>query len=836
MTSFFGSSISINKALLLNNLNIVPLLVVLLLLVQTAATVIHPHIFSTLSAQVVLPSDGKNTIEESSRVTTNSDSAAATRDSKQLVLVIDVDNTLYNEKEKGIERQIAQNIYKFCQQRLNYTKEYCDQLHHEYGSTVEGIRHNLLMRNQKHSFHNNGSNITNTADHIDEDVDAFLIETLQAFYQEVYDNVDVTPLLRFSHGRFPNNTGYLHDVDIDAKQSVFPLVQLLKLLPCPVYLASNSPRHHVLKVLSALGMRKCNFAGILTPDHRHHNRTTVYTSFPTKSSPHIFFDSLFTKHPLDQHRVILLDDSLYSLQMASQCGIDGILISHSNNNDAAHSGIFGVTLQQGLGYALQYNSNSLDDNSIGRNIITTSSFPSRDDQGNNQTYKFSDIKYLESKNYIDGLSINDEVWNRLIKEVSLLNISNEGELHVVDLGCGLLSMLQSLLDGLEAEIEAGTSKSKINNNNSDNTYIRSNNLQGLLLSTITSWVQGRRKKYDDAFVANKTKATSRPGFVDSIPSIKEIHYYAYEVNQNLLVPCQEKLRNMGFVQVQNTLSENNSNEYIFTGSVKSRKKETIAIRVYLRFRDFASDTVLHPIHLLIGCCFADLFESETLSKEILRFVSTRDKHIERNVLMYFPITYAGTTSFLPPSPIDGENNIPSDTIAFRLYSESLANRHGQCVDASRFVDELEKVGAELVAKRSSNWNIDPNRNSYLWETLLHFFEKCTLSELILHRWNATGWIDRARKLRPSMYVSNVDLLFRLQQSTVAYQNLSKSQDEARKNETVKEIIFTSRQKVEVVEKKWSLLNDDDVQLGPDFIERKFYCYSNTCLCFKKPIF
>jgi hypothetical protein len=240
MTSFFGSSISINKALLLNNLNIVPLLVVLLLLVQTAATVIHPHIFSTLSAQVVLPSDGKNTIEESSRVTTNSDSAAATRDSKQLVLVIDVDNTLYNEKEKGIERQIAQNIYKFCQQRLNYTKEYCDQLHHEYGSTVEGIRHNLLMRNQKHSFHNNGSNITNTADHIDEDVDAFLIETLQAFYQEVYDNVDVTPLLRFSHGRFPNNTGYLHDVDIDAKQSVFPLVQLLKSLPCPVYLASNS--------------------------------------------------------------------------------------------------------------------------------------------------------------------------------------------------------------------------------------------------------------------------------------------------------------------------------------------------------------------------------------------------------------------------------------------------------------------------------------------------------------------------------------------------------------------------------------------------------------------
>jgi hypothetical protein len=124
---------------------------------------------------------------------------------------------------------------------------------------------------------------------------------------------------------------------------------------------------------------------------------------------------------------------------------------------------------------------------------------------------------------------------------------------------------------------------------------------------------------------------------------------------------------MGFVQVQNTLSENNINENIFTGSVKGKKKITIAIRVYLRFCDYVSDTVLHPIHLLIGCCFVDLFDSETLSKEILCFVSTRDKHIERNVLMYFSITYAGTTSFLPPSPIDGENNIPLDTILFRLY-------------------------------------------------------------------------------------------------------------------------------------------------------------------------
>lgn len=835
MTSIYGSSISSNPALPINR-NVVPL-IVLLLVLQTTATVIHPHVVSTLTAAQAVSSHGKNLLESSEA------NATSNRKNKQLVLVIDVDNTLYNEKEKGIERQIAQNIYKFCQKRLNYTQEYCDQLHQEYGSTIEGIRHNLLRHNKNHSFQTNGSNIT-----VDNDVHDFLIDTLQAFYQEVYDNVDVTPLLRrFSHSRLPNNTGYLHDVEIDAQQTVFPLVQLLQSLPCPVYIASNSPLHHVLKVLSALGMRRCNFAGILTPDHYYYNRTTAHHSFPTKSSPRIFFESLLTKHPLDQHRVILLDDSLYSLQKASQCGIDGILISHSNDNDAVHSGTLGVTLQQGLGYALQYDVQPFDDGSIGRNGVTTSlpSINIQDDQGNNQTYKFSDIRYLESKNYIDTLSINEQVWNHLIQEVSLLNLSNEGELHVVDLGCGLLSMLQSLLYGVKAEREASTSTSKINNNyntnNHNTTYIRSNNTQVFRFSTMTSWLQRRRKKYVDACAANKTNVTLLlPSFVDSIPAIKEIHYYAYEVNQNLLVSCQEKLRNMGFLPVQNELSENNGSEYIFTGTVESQKKDTVVIRVYLRFRDFACDTFLRPIHLLIGCCFADLFDSETLSKNILRFVSTRDKLVEQNVLMYFPITHAGTTSFLPPSPLDDESNIPSDTIAFRLYSESLANRHGQCVDATRFVDELEKVGAELIAKRSSNWNIDPNKHSYLWATLLHFFEKCTFPELILHRWNATGWLDRARKLRPSIYVSNVDLLFRLQQSTAVYQNLnhdiSTSQDVAQKTETVKEIKFTSRQKVEVVEKQWSLRDDDDVHLGPDFVERKLYNYSNTWFCLKNPNF
>jgi FMN phosphatase YigB (HAD superfamily) len=835
------TSLKFATSTLPNHLILKLLLLLVLVLLQTSATVIHPHIFiSALSAQV---SDGKK-IEELEAVGGRSFLATTTNGSnkeegggaqrrrkkkRQLVLIIDVDNTLYEEKKKGIERQIIQNIHKFCQRHWNYTKEYCDQLHQEYGSTVEGIRHNLLFQ-KKHDNHSITNNNITTRDNL-------LIDTLHKFYQEVYDDVDVTPLLCSSgihSSSSSNNTGYLHDEK--GTKASFPLAQFLQALSCPVYLASNSPLYHVQRVISALGMHKCNFAGILTPDH-HRSSTSTY--FPTKSLPHTFYELLLRTYPLDQYKIILLDDSLYSLQKASQCGIDGILISHSSSDDLGdsnNSGTVGVTLQNALGYALQYYYRGDDDvdtnfSNGGSIIITASSSSSSSPTINkNETYTFSDLKYLHSKNEIDAESINEEVWYRLLKEISLLNLTNGGELHVVDSGCGLLSMLRFLLNGVVVEERCSgtsTSASRLDNNNST----ISSNHHDLFRATVISWWQTRRRRKGHhgggATTTTTTTATTKalPSFVESIPHLKEIHYYAYELNRKLLSPCQEILRNMGLVLLEKEEDERgNNNEYIFTGTIKNDNNGTIIVRVYLRFRDFTSDTVLHPIHLLIGCCFADLFNPEILSKEILRFTSTSSRS-NKSMLVYLPLTHAGTTSFLPPSPLDDESNIPSDTIAFRLYSESLAKRHGQCVDATLLVDEMEKVGADLLMKRSSNWNIDPNKHSYLWETLLYFFGKCSSPEMILHRWNATGWMDRARKLRPSIYVSNVDLLFRLQHYTAADQimkNISNNQckHKTQTNETVKEIIFMSPQKVEVVEKQWKPLDQDDRNLGPDQVESK----------------
>jgi len=70
---------------------------------------------------------------------------------KQLVLVIDVDNTLYSEKDLlatssesdkspwtcGIESQIVRNTHLFGLSHFNMTSDQCDDLYKKYGTTLE---------------------------------------------------------------------------------------------------------------------------------------------------------------------------------------------------------------------------------------------------------------------------------------------------------------------------------------------------------------------------------------------------------------------------------------------------------------------------------------------------------------------------------------------------------------------------------------------------------------------------------------------------------------------------------------------------------------------------
>ena len=138
-----------------------------------------------------------------------------------------------------------------------------------------------------------------------------------------------------------------------------------------------------------------------------------------------------------------------------------------------------------------------------------------------------------------------------------------------------------------------------------------------------------------------------------------------------------------------------------------------------------------------------------------------------NTIVYFPITFCGTTQFLPPMPFEKSRNeqstIPSDTVAFELYSKALIESLGHNLNPILLQSVMEKYGATLEMKRSSNWKIDPKISPYLFETMLYFFGTAGGPQILNDGWDASGWIERARMNQPTIEVSNVDLVFRFGQ-------------------------------------------------------------------------
>jgi hypothetical protein len=72
----------------------------------------------------------------------------------------------------------------------------------------------------------------------------------------------------------------------------------------------------------------------------------------------------------------------------------------------------------------------------------------------------------------------------------------------------------------------------------------------------------------------------------------------------------------------------------------------------------------------------------------------------------------------PSAPSLGQVNqmTPSDTTAFRMYSESLAN-HGHNLDPSLIVNAICNHGGSIIFKGSSDWIIDPTLDRHLWGSI-----------------------------------------------------------------------------------------------------------------------
>lgn len=604
------------------------------------------------------------------------------------VLILDIDNCLYSESEiqgksggQGIEKQIIQNTYDFGKLMLNLTEDDCDKMYQQYGSTIEGIRHKLISEG-----------LTDDRIH----------DILHNYYLYVYDRIDMTCLLP-NKSQTLVNTGYNH-ASVRSRQMF--IREMLQRIPYPIYFASNSPRRHVLRVLSAMGLKNVDYDGLLTPDV-----LDGPVKFPTKFQPVEFFRSLLEIY--GSERLILIDDSKSNIQRAKEVGIQGILV----NNDK------GVTLEEALsifvGHVEQKSpeSCSLDED----------------------WYEFSDVKYLQSKYNVDMEAINPRVWDHMMERLlsnhdKKQNVQN---VRIVDIGAGLLSMLDLMIVGIK----------------------------------------------------------EKRSLIGRMESGSELHYIAYESNKNLLGAIDNRLRSLGFENVKT--NEKDEYEYILQGKV--------TVKLTLRVKDFTQEQLgseEHP-HMILGCCFADLFDPDELVVSVARFVnyykgvdkseSQGDSHQE--ILLYFPITFCGTTQFVKPRPFEvgfGNKVIPSDTMAFRLYSQNLIEQYGHNLDPRRLIEAFQNVGVSLLDKGQSVWHIDPIQNTYLWKTMLHFFRNSAAFEIMKLNLDSVGWLQRAERTGSPIRVMNQDLLFSLQLPfTKKYVVSSTSEQFQEVHDTVEEIVFMS---------------------------------------------
>ena len=91
--------------------------------------------------------------------------------------------------------------------------------------------------------------------------------------------------------------------------------------------------------------------------------------------------------------------------------------------------------------------------------------------------------------------------------------------------------------------------------------------------------------------------------------------------------------------------------------------------------------------------------------------------------------------------------------------------------------------------------------------MIHFFCNSGIPQLCREGWNGAQWIKRALGRKPDIHVTNVDLLF-LFDHREEY-NIDNKEDNSL---LIKEIEFTSPQKVGIKQKSW------DRKLAPDEIE------------------
>ena len=238
-----------------------------------------------------------------------------------------------------------------------------------------------------------------------------------------------------------------------------------------------------------------------------------------------------------------------------------------------------------------------------------------------------------------------------------------------------------------------------------------------------------------------------------------LHYLAFETNSKLTNQTGAFLKELGFVQGEH--------------STYSLKRSSLSVQVSILPYDFMSpgtpgrvDEVLRrqgvstprKIDCFIGCCVADLIEPNALCSQLIELAN------DGGALVYFPITFDGETAM--DSYIDQENNGFLDHLIFNTYHRYLVN-NGHHISVNKLIDTFTGHGAQLLELRDSNWIIQRDKDSYMWNSLARFLATGAGLELLntcnkKQKQDTIRWFkDLLSGKKSSFVVGNKDILFEI---------------------------------------------------------------------------
>mmetsp|Transcript_15275 Transcript_15275/g.25496 ORF Transcript_15275/g.25496 Transcript_15275/m.25496 type:complete len:885 (+) Transcript_15275:20-2674(+) len=525
--------------------------------------------------------------------------SAATSSSRQPVLVLDLDGTIYDD-DCNIEQQIRVNYRRFALETYNVSKDECTAMRAKYGSTVRGLS---VKFNSKEAF--------------------------TKYYNNVYPQLDMSRLRKYLSKPSSSNTGYYLSGMRAAHRALFDIKD------CPVVIASNSPVFHVKRVLSRIGLANLKVDAFITPE-----RTAGAMKTETA-----YWQNLFDLYPKDKYLCTLIDDNAENIELVRKLGMVGLRIEPGATFTEC---LVEFLLQLGKhtdGYKFDENQylrakNAVDAQSFNKDVWTAL-----------RTSLSHRIATSATTPATAPATQSVEESRKAAGEVKRI-------VRVLDIGAGHLNMLQRVLS-LLTDAPINTSPPPPTNNPSTSSsssmpsslglhYIAVENNQRVhkdaihtltgILGLKATDITVSEAEADAAAVASAVQRYE--GKVDGINvtvDLCDIDFMSLEAVQVLKIlrqkgytPTWAQVPAHALLQKLNDADGDNSDGG--GGCVGEEEEEKDDSRVSA------------GLDLVVGACVADLHEPGALLNQIVDIAD------DSGGLLYLPITFAGATALKVPDP------------------------------------------------------------------------------------------------------------------------------------------------------------------------------------------